>query len=304
MNTLDPAVTMLVLGSALLHAAWNALVKTGGDRLSVMSTIHLTWGVIGGAGIFLVPWPLSASWPFILLSVVLHWLYIAGLLTMYREGDLSLVYPLARGSAPLMLAVLSALWVGEVLTILGWVGVTGVSLGIGVLTLGGRRRAGGDLDEAGAMAALRKRKAHRRAVWSALFTGMTIVGYTLVDGVGVRRSGSPLGYAAWLFLLQGGGWGLGWLVWLLLARRPAGGVPLRRRLPTELMAGVMSLAAYGMVIWAMNLAPLAVVSALRETGVIFAALIGTVLLKEPFGRHRIAAAAIVALGVVLLNWPQ
>jgi len=279
----DLLITGVVLGAALMHAAWNALVKTGDDRVVTLALLSTVWLVIGGALVAVLPVPARAAWPFVLTSVGLHYVYLLGLLWMYREGDLSHVYPIARGSAPLLLAGGSVLVAGEVLPPPEWAGVALVSLGILSLALqgGGRRRTAW------------------RPTGAALFTGVVIAGYTLTDGLGVRHTGNAVAYAAWLFCLQGVPW-VAVLLWLRL-RQPAR-VPARLVGP-GLLAGGLSMLAYGLVIWALSLAPMAPIAALRETGVIFAALIGHFLLGEPFGRRRILAAALVACGVAVLNWP-
>jgi drug/metabolite transporter (DMT)-like permease len=276
-------VTGVVLGSALMHATWNALVKTGDDRLVTLALISTVWLVLGGALAAWLPLPAAASWPFLLTSVALHYVYLFALLLMYREGDLSQVYPIARGSAPLLLALLSALLVGERLPALEWAGVALVSAGILSLTVQGRLPRGREW----------------RPIGAALFTGVLIVCYTLNDGLGVRRTDAALGYAVWLFFLQGLPW-CALLVWLRV-RRPER-VPLRLLGP-GLLAGALSMAAYGLVLWALSVAPMGPIAALRETGVIFAAAIGALKLGEPFGRRRILASALVALGVACLNWP-
>lgn len=276
-------ITAVVLGAAFMHATWNALVKTGADRVATLALISTVWLVAGGAAAAVLPLPAAASWPNILLSTALHYGYVLGLLWMYREGDLSHVYPIARGSAPLALALLSPLVAGEALSGAEWLGVGVVSLGIVSLAF---ERGPPWAQGAGPVA-------------GALFTAATITAYTLTDGLGVRISGTAPGYAAWLFCLQG----VPWLFVLARLRlRAPERVPLRALGP-GLLAGVLSMAAYTLVLWALSLAPVAPIAALRETGVIFAALIGALRLGEPFGRRRIAAAVLVAAGVALLNVP-
>ena len=281
--SLDWRVTAVVLAAALLHATWNALVKVEGDRVVTLALVSTVWLGLGGLLAAALPLPAPASWPFVLASTALHYGYLLSLLWMYREGDLSQVYPIARGSAPLFLAGLSAAVAGEALPAPEWAGVALVGAGLLSLTAQGRLPT----------------RQERRAIVAALCTGLIITAYTLTDGLGVRRTEGALAYAAWLFLLQGVPWAL-LLVWLRL-RRPAR-VPLRGLGP-GLLAGVLSMAAYALVIWALSRAPMAPVAALRETGVIFAALIGARKLGEAFGRRRVLAAALVALGVALINWP-
>jgi drug/metabolite transporter (DMT)-like permease len=276
-----PAATLVLL-AAVMHAGWNALVKRAGDRLMTMTLVTTSPALIAlAAAVFLLPVPARASWPFLLGSAAVHIAYYLGLLKAYSYGDLSQVYPLARGAAPVMVAGLSALAAGELLPGSGVAGVTLVSLGTASLAFE-RGLPRGD---------------HGRSVLFALFTAVTITAYTVIDGLGVRRAGTSLGYIAWLFAIDG----LPLLAAAALWRRGAFLGALRRSWHIGLIGGVLSLAAYGIAIWAMSLGAMAQVAALRETGVIFAAIIGALFLREPFGRRRILAAVIVAAGIVLLQ---
>jgi drug/metabolite transporter (DMT)-like permease len=201
----------------------------------------------------------------------------------YKYGDLSHVYPLARGAAPLWVAGFSYLFAGETLSPLGLAAVLLISLAIFSLArLGGGGAGGGH---------------ERRAVGYALATGFFIGSYTIADGLGARAAVQPLDYIVWLFLLNG----LPLIALALWRRRGALAPALRRTWKSGLTAGVLAFTAYGLVIWAMSMTPMTYVSALRETSVVIAALIGTRLLGEPLGRGRIAAAAAVAAGVVVLQ---
>jgi drug/metabolite transporter (DMT)-like permease len=279
----EPHVVALVLVAAVLHALWNALVKTSGDRLLTTATVIGTGSLACAALVPLVEPPAPASWGFLALSVLVHNLYYACLLESYRLGDLSQVYPIARGTGPLLVALLSAPLAGEPLSAVSLGGVLLVTAGIYSLAAGRRPRA----------------RLDRAVVW-ALGTGILIAAFTLVDGLGVRRAQSPLGYIAWLEMLVGVPIGL-----VALARRGA-------RLRPFLVAsgaraaggGVMATAAYGVVIWAYSRGALAPIAALRETSVILASLIGALALGEPFGRRRVVASVVVAVGAVLLNLPR
>ena len=276
-------ITAVVLCAALLHAVWNAVLKTGEDRLATLAHMNGPWLLVAAPMVALLPLPAPESWPYLAGSVLLHWVYMLGLLWMYRVGDLSHVYPLARGSAPLVLSLLSWWVAGELLHTREWLGVALVSMGVLTLTLQGGRSS----------------RADWRPVAAALFVGATIVGYTLTDGLGVRRAGTTLGYVMWLFGLMALPW------WVALARVHLGRrvrMP-RRALLSALACGVMAMTAYALVIWALRQASMAPVAALRETSVIFAALIGTLKLGEPFGRRRVLASVLVAAGVALINLP-
>jgi drug/metabolite transporter (DMT)-like permease len=228
--------------------------------------------------------PVAAAWPWLVASVVLHGAYNAGLLIAYRVGDFNLTYPLARGVGPLVVAVVAAAFIGEPLAPLPAIGVVLIAGAIGVLGLTPWRRI----------------RANRSALVAAVLTGLAIAGYTLLDGIGVRRSGSAAGYALWLMALQGGSTLV--VILLLRRRRPAEErSAIRWRIAA--LAGVMSMLAYGLVLWAQTRGALAAVAALRESSVVVAAVLGVLLFGEPMGRVRVAAAVAVAAGVVLLAVP-
>jgi drug/metabolite transporter (DMT)-like permease len=277
---MDSLVLVLVLLAALLHATWNSLVKSGSDRL-VTAALLGTGSAL--CGLVLLPFtrlPPPDAWFFIVLSVILHVGYFSTLVLSYKYGDLSHVYPLARGAAPLWVAGLSFVFAGETLSALGLAAVLLISLAIFSLAHGGPATAH-----------------NRKAVGYALVTGFFIGTYTIADGLGARAAVQPLDYTVWLFLLNGPP-----LIAIALWRRQGGiAQALRHTWKPGLAAGALAFTAYGLVIWAMSMTPMTYVSALRETSVVIAALIGTRLLGEPFGPARIAAAAAVAAGVVVLQ---
>lgn len=278
--TLEAGVAAAVILAGALHATWNTLVKTGGDRTATFILIMIGAALAWLPAALVLGLPDPASWPYLLASAFIHLFYSAALLAAYRHGDLSQVYPIARGSAPALVAAGAWALAGETLSGPEAIGVAMVSAGI--LSLAWRRRGpGGD----------------RLGVLFALLTGATIGGYIMADGLGVRHAGSPLAYIAWLFVAQG------------LALAPFGWWLRRRRLRQAwraswvagLCGGVIASLSYGIAVWAMSLGPMAHVTALRETSVLIAALIGTRLLGEPFGARRVAAAAAVAAGAVTLQ---
>ena len=269
----------MVLTAAVLHASWNAIVKGAGDRALAMAVVAFAHVVAGGIALFFVPAPAPASWPYIVASAIIHWGYYAFLFLSYRYGDLSHVYPIARGIAPMLVAVGALVFADEMLVPKAWGGVIAVSLGIALLAF--RRN--------GALAA------DRAAVLSALATGVMIATYSVNDGIGIRLSEAPSGYIAWIFFLE-----LPITVAILMHRRVSPWRLPRRAAAFAFAGGLLSVLAYGLVLYAKTMAPLAAVSAVRESSVIIAALIGVVLFRErPWGR-RLAAAAVVALGVILL----
>jgi drug/metabolite transporter (DMT)-like permease len=281
------AVTAAVLVSAVLHAAWNTLAKLMPDRLAGFVLIGLTSVACSLLALPWLPPPARSSWSFIAGSAALHVAYELLLIGSYRAGDLSQVYPVARGTSPLLVAAVAGVVAHERLRPVQLAGVVAVCAGLVALAVAGRHR---DRRAAGRRPAL--------ALALAVATGVSIAAYTVVDGLGVRRSGSPLGYAAWLSLGYGSVLPLG----VLAVRGRRLGAALRAGWRAGVAGGVLSLAAYALVLWAQTRGALAAVAALRETSVVVAALLGTWLLGERFGRARVLAAATVAAGIVLLNF--
>ncbi len=277
----DLGVAALVLPAALMHAAWNTAVKTGADRLLTFALVAFSGGLASLLLIPFAPLPGPESWRFILASVALHSGYKFFLLQAYRVGDLSHVYPLARGTAPLVVAALSGVVAGE--RPAGWelAGVLVISFGVLSITFSGGRP---------------RRRDAAPAVF-AVATGLFIASYTLVDGAGVRLAGSRLGYIAWLHLLDA----FPIVLAALLLRGRGAMRGLKMEWKRGVAGGLLNLGAYGLVIWALSLGAMAPVAALRETGVIFATLIGTVFLGEPFGLRRVPAALLIAAGIALLG---
>jgi drug/metabolite transporter (DMT)-like permease len=279
--TLPPAVLLAVLTAAVVHATWNAITHGIKDQV-------VAFGLLGAGGlvasiplVVLCAAPRIASWPYLAASIGIHLLYTAMLMRSYKHGEFSQVYPIARGTSPLVVTILAAVFVHERPSPVELAGVLVVSVGMATLALGGGLRI-----------------TNRTALIAAVGTGLTIAAYTTVDGVGVRAAHSPLGYTGWLMLLQSANM----LVFsVVVRRRQLWDQPLTLRL-RGLLAGALSLLAYGLVLWAQTRGQLAPVAALRETSVIFGAIIGTVFFKEQFGRRRVIAAVIVAAGILLIAW--
>jgi drug/metabolite transporter (DMT)-like permease len=280
---LDPLVVGLVLLAALLHASWNAVVKADRDPLASFGLVMITGSVMALAALPFVEPPAPAAWPYLAASTAIHGFYYFFLLRAYAHGDLSHVYPIARGLGPLLVALFSGRLAGEALAWHEAGGVVIVSIGIFGLALG-----------SGLAFAL----AWRPTVF-ALMTGITIGAYTVTDGLGARASSDALGYIAWLNILEGP-----WLMLIALWRRGAVIVPyLREYAWRGIAGGVVATISYGIAIWALSLGAMAHVAALRETSVLFATLIGTMILGERFGPRRIAAAALVVAGLLAMNLP-
>jgi drug/metabolite transporter (DMT)-like permease len=277
---LSPAVTLVVLAAALVHATWNAIAHGIKDQAVAFGLIGAGTVVAAVPVIALSAAPEAASWPYLATSVVIHVLYCLLLMRSYQYGEFGQVYPIARGTSPLVVTVLAASFAHELPSAGEACGVLVVTAGLAILAFGGRRIS-----------------SSRTAVLAAAGTGLTIAGYTTVDGIGVRAAHSPAGYAGWLMLLQSIGIGV---ITFAMRRREIVRQP-RAILVPGLAAGALSLLAYGLVLWAQTRGAMAGVAALRETSVIFGAIIGTVFFSEPFGRARVAAAITVAAGIVLIG---
>jgi drug/metabolite transporter (DMT)-like permease len=291
-TTLSLTVTLAVLAAAVTHATWNAIAHGIKDQTLAFALIGVGGMVIAIPLVIVSAMPRADCWPYLLGSVVIHVFYNLLLMRCYRLGEFGQVYPLARGTSPLVVTILAAVFVHEHLALAQIAGVVVVSAGLAFLVLAGRwpRLAGGS----GGVATPGKQRA---AFLAAVGTGLTIAAYTTVDGVGVRLSASPVGYIGWLMLLES----LGVPMFALARRRDVLLKQPRRILLAGLTAGALSVLAYGLVLWAQTRGALAPIAALRETSVIFGAIIGTFVFREQFGRTRIAATVLVVAGIVLLN---
>jgi len=275
-------VFLAVLFAAACHAGWNALIKVGLDPLSTTTLISLGAGLVALALVPLVGMPASAAWPWLIASVIVHLCYFASLIESYRTGDLGQVYPIARGSAPLMTAAATTVFVGEKLSLIGWTGI--LSLVAGVLLLSAR--GGRELAEV-----------DRRAIGFALFTALTICAYSVVDGIGARLSANPNAYSVWLFI----GIAFVMLPYAIYRDGPDVIPAMRRFWRRGFAGGALQLLSYGIAIWAMTAAPIAIVATLRETSVLFGAVIAVVVLKEPLRAARVVAACLIVCGLILIR---
>ncbi len=279
---MDPFVFAAVLFAAAFHAGWNAAVKKGLDPLAGTVAISIGAALVSAPLLPLVGLPAAAAWPWVVASVLIHLVYFAALIESYRAGDMGQVYPIARGSAPLLTACLSALLVGEHIGPIAWAGILLLAGGVVLMSLrGGRELARFD----------------RRAVAFALFTAITICAYSLTDGIGARLAGNALAYSLVLFL----GIGPVMLAYALVRSGPAVIPAMRAAWGTGLAGGALQLGSYAIAIWAMTVAPIAIVAALRETSVLFGALIAVVVLREPLRAVRIAAAVVIVVGLALIR---
>ena len=276
---MSPFLFALVLAAAVLHAAWNALLRGATDRLWGMTAMSFATTLGSAIWATTLPWPAAAAWPWIIGSAALQTGYSLFLVRAYQFGELGQVYPIARGSAPLLVTLAAAFVAREHLPAHALAGIAAISAGLmGLIS--------------------RIDKASRTPVLLALATGVLIAAYTTVDGLGVRRAGSSAAYAAWMFLFYG-------------AMMAASYVAIRGWRGTRfgeaqtlraLGGGTLSLIVYSSVMYAMARAPIGAVSALRETSVVFAALLGHAFLGERLTARRLLACVVIASGVAALGW--
>lgn len=272
------SVFAIVLVAAALHASWNAIVKGGGDTL--LTTVLVT----GAAALFAVvslpflPPPARASWAFIAASALLQIVYFVLVARAYRVADMSLTYPLMRGTAPVLVAIASVMWLSEPLSARAWLGLGVICAGILGMTGAVPRNA-------------------KAGIGLALGNAIVIAGYTLVDGIGVRRSGAPAAYTLWIFLLSG----VALSSWAWLRQRAVLQGYIRRNWHLGLVGGAGTIGSYGLALWAMTVTPVAIVAALRETSILFGTAISALLLHERVGRARIAGVCVIVVGAILLR---
>jgi phosphonate utilization associated putative membrane protein len=284
-----PVVAAVLLG-ALLHASWNALVKSSGDKPLDTALVHGLGALIALPFALWVGPPAAATWPFIAASLVVHIGYYVSLAGAYQHGELGMTYPIMRGFAPLLVALGSATVIGEVPSAAAWAGVIGITAGVAMV---GLSHPGEALH-------------HRKALAFAFTNAAIIAVYTVIDGLGARTEqrieGSVWRYVLWLFALDGIAYPS--LVWWRrnAEQRRAIVVYARQRWPLAALGGLASIGSYAIALWAMTRAPVASVSALRETSVLFATALGTVMLKERFGAQRMLGAVVIVAGVMALRF--
>lgn len=274
------SVFAAVLLAAAMHASWNALVRFATDRFASMLLLALTQGGFAILLLPFVPLPARAAWPFVALGALLHTGYKLFLIRAYAHGDLSQVYPLARGTAPLLVALAGFVFLGERLGPQAMLSVAMIGVGVVVMT-----GAGGTV------------RLPARAILYALATAAFTAAYTLADAAGARVAGTAIGFAAWMFVVDG----IAMTAYALATRGPAVLASLRPGLRNGAIAGALSLGSYAIVIWAFTKAPVAMVAALRETSVLFAVAIAALLLGERVAPRRWAAAIVIAAGVATMR---
>ena len=296
--TLTWPIVFAVLCGALLHAGWNALIKSGRDTAVDTALVHVLGALVALPLVLGLGPPPAAAWPFIAASLVIHVGYYTALAGAYRHGELGLTYPIMRGFAPLLVALGSGVLIGEAPSPVAWSGIIGIAAGVALVGLAHPGQA----------------LHHRKALAFAFANAVIIAMYTVVDGHGARASvsasagasgGNNLGalrYVMLLSVLDGVIYPLS--VWLRrsASQRAAIAAYARRRWPVAALGGAASIGSYAIALWAMTRAPIASVAALRETSVLFAALLGTVLLKERFGLQRAIGTGVIVAGVMALRF--
>ncbi len=271
-----PFVLACVTCAAILHAGWNAVLRGGSDRLWSMTLMMIAVTCVTAVTLVFVPWPNAASWPYVIASAVIHTGYNLSLVRTYRSGDLGQTYPVSRGSSPVLVALGAAVFAHESLTAASCVGIALVSGGIVSLAFQGKQVRADFLP-------------------AAFTTGVLIGAYTVVDGMGVRLSGNSLAYATSMFLL----WSITMPV-IFYATRGKPPAYTKAQTAMALTGGIVSILAYGIVIWAMQYDAMGVVSALRETSVVYAAVIGRLFLKEKLTTRRVLSCLAIATGATCL----
>ena len=287
--TLTWPVMLAVLAGAVLHAGWNALVKSSGDKELDTALVHFLGAVVALPLLLVVGLPPTVALPFIAASLVIHIGYYIALAGAYKHGELGLTYPIMRGFAPLLGALGSGAVLGEAPTPMAWAGIVGITLGVALV---GLAHPGETLH-------------HHKALGYAFANAAIIAIYTFVDGSGVRvtvaAGYTAAAYVTLLFVLDG----LPYPALVYFRRDQAGRQAIlayaRRRWPLAALGGTASIGSYAIAMWAMTVAPIASVAALRETSVLFAALLGTWVLKERFGMQRAAGTLVIVAGVVALR---
>lgn len=274
-------VFLAVLLAAAMHAGWNAIIKGGGDPFVSVTHVSLFSGSIALCSLPFVPVPQPGVWKWLAASAIIHTVYRFMIIGAYRTGDMAQVYPIMRGAAPMLTAVGTALLVGEVISLTGFIAVGCLSLGVFLMSIKGSRAGG----------------LNKTAVAFALCSAVTTCGYSLTDGIGARANGSGPGFAIWMFV----GNAITMQAIALLLKGPAVYATLRKNVLTSFGGGLMSMSAYFIVIWGMTKAPIALVAALRETSVLFGAILAVVILKEPLTGWRVIASLLVLAGMALLR---
>ena len=277
---MDTQVLLLVLFAALMHASWNAMVKSAGNKLMMTTLVAGASGLLAGLGLLFLPAMTAAAWPHALLSIVLQVFYFGLLAAAYHHADMSQTYPIMRGSAPMLVALVSRPLTGESLGATGWLAVLLI--------------CGGVFGLLGSWQVLRQQGKGARY---ALLNAVVIAIYTLNDGMGVRVSGHALVYTLSIFFIAA----VPIVLWAWYTQREPLLLQMRQQGGRAVVGGVFTLGSYGVALWAMTRAPVAMISALRETSILFACLISAWILKEPMSRRRWLAVGLIGVGAATMR---
>lgn len=277
-------VVLIVLFGALLHASWNVIVKSGSDKYLSAVLVNSAAGLIALLCIPFMPLPLAVSWPYLATSSLIQIIYLFLVAAAYSNGDMSLTYPLMRGTPPLLVALASGIFIGETLGGMQWLAVCLICAGVLTMALDPRLLTGANPN-------------NRRSIRIALINALFIASYTLVDGLGVRQSGNAFSYILWAFLFNAIPVTL-WGVWYY---RGALVTQFRQRGHLAMLGGLGTFGSYGLALWAMTMAPVAMVAALRETSILFGMVLSVILLRETISGNRIAGALLIVCGTVVMR---
>ena len=277
-------VVLIVLFGALLHASWNVIVKSGTDKYLNAVLVCGAAGLVALVLIPFLPLPLAPSWPYMIISTIFQVCYLFMVAAAYSNGDMSLAYPLMRGTPPLLVAMAAGPLIGEVLGAGQWLAIGFISCGVLTMALGSRRKTAAGQNTS-------------RTVIIALVNALFIAGYTLVDGIGVRVSGNAISYTLWAFLFNAIPV-VSWGIWKYRGQLVG---HIRQRGHLAMIGGAGTLGSYGLALWAMTMAPVAMVAALRETSILFGMILSLFLLREHISLKRLAGALLIVCGTVLMR---
>lgn len=277
-------VVLIVLFGALLHASWNVIVKSGTDKYLNAVLVCGAAGLVALVLIPFLPLPLAPSWPYMIISTIFQVCYLFMVAAAYSNGDMSLAYPLMRGTPPLLVAMAAGPLIGEVLGAGQWLAIGFISCGVLTMALGSRQKVAAGQNTS-------------RTVIIALVNALFIAGYTLVDGIGVRVSGNAISYTLWAFLFNAIPV-VSWGIWKYRGQLVG---HIRQRGHLAMIGGAGTLGSYGLALWAMTMAPVAMVAALRETSILFGMILSLFLLREHISLKRLAGALLIVCGTVLMR---
>jgi drug/metabolite transporter (DMT)-like permease len=275
-------VTLLILLAAMMHATWNAFIKRAPDKVAMSTLVYSAGMIVAIPGIFIFPLPSPEVWKLVAIHAGCHVVYKLAMIAMYEKGDLSQVYPATRGVAPLMTTLIAIPMIGEVPSAQGMIGIGLVCAGLLIFVV-----EPGVLSREGA-----------KPLVIAAIAGLAMSVYTIADAIAVRNETYRFSFIAWIFLFDA----LSMFALAFWRRGRALGGLLAAQWKVGLTCGTAAFLNFGVILWALTLANVGNVAALRETSVVFAALIGTLFMGESFGRRRVFAASVVAFGIIVMNW--